>query len=585
MAGTGSINIQQVPKSKEFLECLRPRKGHVWVDFDFCLHPKTELLTKEGWIQVLDIQEHQEVWQVDPATRQGSWIVPSRLVKKPYEGIIYKIGNRRGFLEVTENHTMLWSCQLTKERPYSTKITKSQEGIPNTYYSTLLNATENNKVEGIVLTKQEIDLVALLQADAHYQGPNFVLQLSLPRKRKRAESLLGKKGNLHKQREGHNYPVELWCGISCNSPIFDNKTKRFHLLNLSPSCANDLVESLSFWDGSVGKSKEIVYCCTDEHNLNEVQAYLVRCGWEAKRSGKHLLTIRKHKGIRLRKGADVNSYNYTGMVGCVTVETGFILVRSEGQTFITGNCSLEPTLLTEMSRDTNMMSLYGPEAKANDIYLFVASQIPQLAAPILACGYHPHNPTKEAIARAKKECKALRSISKVLVLSSQYGAGPKKIYDTLRLEGVDISEGDVKRIHASYWQLFSGIKQYERYLHSQWRETGGWVLNPIGRPLTIAEPFLKDVVNRVIQSGGHDILVMSIGWLGEELTRRGIKYTPVVWDFHDECLFEVPKEQAEKAIATVEDMFTWINLELDMLIKLKGEVKLCQSLADAKIED
>lgn len=247
--------------------------------------------------------------------------------------------------------------------------------------------------------------------------------------------------------------------------------------------------------------------------------------------------------------------------------------------------ALEPTLLTEMSRDKSMLSLYGPDAKANDIYLFVASQIKQLAGPILACGYEPYNPTKEAISRAKKECKSLRAIAKVVVLSSQYGAGPKKIYDTLRLDGIDISEGEVKKVHSGYWELFSGIKDYERYLQSQWRETGGWVLNPIGRPLTVAEPLMKDIVNRCIQSGGHDILVMSVAWLGEEMIRRGLAYKPVIWDFHDECLFEVPEEQAEAAVATVHDMFTHINSELDMLIKLKGEVKLCQSLADAKIED
>lgn len=247
--------------------------------------------------------------------------------------------------------------------------------------------------------------------------------------------------------------------------------------------------------------------------------------------------------------------------------------------------ALEPTLLAELSRDESMMKLYGPAAKPNDIYIFVASQIPQLSKPFLDRGYNPDNPLPEAISLCKKECKKQRGIAKVVVLSSQYGAGPGKIHETLSLEGVDISFQEVKQIHAGYWELFKGIKEYERYLAEMWRETGGYIINPIGRPLAIAEPYLKDIVNRCVQSGGHDILMLSLTILSEQLIAHGIPYQPIIWDFHDECLFEVYKEDADKAVSVSKKMFDILNEKLDMSVKIKGEIKICQSLADAKIED
>ncbi|MEM4733976.1 MAG: DNA polymerase, partial [Candidatus Bathyarchaeia archaeon] len=126
--------------------------------------------------------------------------------------------------------------------------------------------------------------------------------------------------------------------------------------------------------------------------------------------------------------------------------------------------AVEPCVLTELSRDKAMLSIYGPEAKTNDIYLFVASQIPGLQEAIRATGYDPYNPTPEAIAKAKKECKALRQLCKVVVLASQYGAGPAKIAETLKADGVEKTLEEVQAIHQAYWQLFAGIKAYEQYL-------------------------------------------------------------------------------------------------------------------------
>lgn len=79
--------------------------------------------------------------------------------------------------------------------------------------------------------------------------------------------------------------------------------------------------------------------------------------------------------------------------------------------------ALEPVVATEFSGDENMMFIYGNGQPPNDIYLYVAAHIPGMKEEVLRTGYLPRAPTKETLARAKKECKAIRSIAKTVVLA------------------------------------------------------------------------------------------------------------------------------------------------------------------------
>ena len=187
--------------------------------------------------------------------------------------------------------------------------------------------------------------------------------------------------------------------------------------------------------------------------------------------------------------------------------------------------ALEPTILAGVSLDPGLMAVYGPNAKPNDIYLFVAGQLGgELEATVRATGYDPFNPTKESTAKAKKEAKRARNIAKVLHLSSGYGAGPGKIRQTLGLSGIELSMEQTKAMHRQYWQIFAGVKQYEREMQAQWERTNGWVLNPLGRPVCVAQDYIKDLVNRCIAEGTP------------VLTKRGpvpieqVQVTDFVWD-------------------------------------------------------
>ena len=249
--------------------------------------------------------------------------------------------------------------------------------------------------------------------------------------------------------------------------------------------------------------------------------------------------------------------------------------------------ALEQVVLAELSRDASLWKIYGPGAKSNDIYLFNGSQLPGIGDEIRGAGYDPDNPDSETIKRVKKECKKQRGIAKTITLGSSYGMGAVKLKDSLEIQGINISINQAKAMHRDYWKLYKGVKEYEKFLLEEYKINNGWVLNGIGRPVGCAEDYIKDIVNRVVQSTGHDLHMFYMDILNYLFTENKLDVKGIVWDFHDQSIVECPIEQAPlvKQLMEREAYQILNNNVLQGKIDLKGEAVIIKTLADAKCED
>lgn len=225
------------------------------------------------------------------------------------------------------------------------------------------------------------------------------------------------------------------------------------------------------------------------------------------------------------------------------------------------------------------------EEKAQDVYLYNGASLPGIGDRIRATGYDPDNPTADSVSRAKKAAKVERTISKVVTLGSSYGMGPGKLAMTLCLQGIECTEAMARDIHSAYWKLYKGVKDYERYLLDQYRQRGGWVYNGIGRPIGIFEELTKDIVNRVVQSTGHDLHMFWTDILNSLFEMQKLEVHGIVWDFHDQSIVEVPEEQAEEVKSLFSTAYDILNERFKPIIPLSGDAQIVTNLAEAKLED
>lgn len=246
--------------------------------------------------------------------------------------------------------------------------------------------------------------------------------------------------------------------------------------------------------------------------------------------------------------------------------------------------ALEAVVAAEFSRDENMLLLYGDNQPENDIHLFLASKVPgeHMADAILATGYTPVNPPPGSVAKAKKECKHQRNIAKTCVYAFQFGAGINKVNTILEENDTFLPIEQVELLHKTYWDTFSGVKDFGKALWYEWRRNQGYILNGFGRPMCVPEHMTKDLLNRFIQSTGHDILVRYIRIYTEELTRLMIPWSPLIVDFHDATTVEVPTEYAEKVVECMNWAMDQLNEFLQGNIRHRGIPVVGTDLAQVK---
>lgn len=282
--------------------------------------------------------------------------------------------------------------------------------------------------------------------------------------------------------------------------------------------------------------------------------------------------MEKHKTLNLTQQPSSRDY-----LKCLQARKGHKLISLDFS-------SLEPVILASASRDPHLLQIYSPNTPKQDIYLYTAAKIPGLGDEIRKY-YDPDNPREADIRQAKKKCKRDRDVAKTVTLAANYNAGPRKIHETLMLSGFTIGLSEVFKIHREYWQLYEGVVEFKRSLEREWEQNKGYILNGMMRPICVPENYTKDLVNRYVQSSGHDGLMMYIARLQQLRQQRQINMYPWLFDFHDETIWEVPESDILKAAKAFEDALAWLNKYILTDIPIEGDVIVASNFAEIKLGD
>lgn len=582
-----------------------------------CFAPDTEALTPSGWKLIKDLQVGELVWTIQPDTLFGQWGPVQATTQRHYSGDMVAIGMANNTpLLVTPDHRLLLigDLQHAAETERTRRVTTTASDIHKLRTKECMahaSIRPSTTTESF-FSERDIWMAAAVQADgssARVKNP-YMWRFGFKRDRKiqKFMELVGIPAS-HVSTRG----VHSWYRVEFEHPLL-TADKKFDLSVLGDNQVETFVEALSFWDGHKrGTTKDAFeFTCIHEDVVDSIQALLVRHGYgvrKFKRPLAYSLYIRKGSHREYKK-SHVATQAYDGMVYCLSVETEHLLVRRGTSTYVTSQCpktkgtlsgfvsrpghsfvdcdvnALEMVVTAELSQDKNLLALYGPGAKKNDIYLFYGSMMAGIGPKLTSLGYDPYAPVPEVMEATKKAFKKERGIAKLLILSDNYGSGVKKKQKILSLNGVDMSLDEVEEMHNSLMAAKEGVLNYVDWLRDEWRANGGWIENGYGRPICIDDKYLKDILNRQVQSTGHDLLQLYSRIAAQLLTEAKIQWTPIVMDWHDESIIEVPDEQVEVAKRIMEvDAYAELNRILGGTCPLKGSAAVAKTLAGIKLED
>lgn len=322
-----------------------PKKANVWhlIIFDECFRGDTEILTDSGYKQFKYLSESDKVAQF---TDEGNieFVNPTRLVKRKHEGKICKLHLGRGrFAYVTPNHNQVFRTR-TDKRWRTKEIKDLNFNCLNQIPVSGKGTGDNSK-----LTPVERLYIAI-QADGTLQRHQvnesvYSIQLTKDRKKDRLKNILNEYTNYTKI-EGRlgtdRYMIKL--------PKGDAKLLSTHFsVNMGYDRAKSFIEEVIEWDGSHLNGNTKYYSSKIKENADFVAAVAVQAGYKVLQSVEednrsdnyspiHRVYMRPNTEAVNTQPMYKNYEDYNDYVYCVDVHSHKIVVRSQGYTFVSGNC-------------------------------------------------------------------------------------------------------------------------------------------------------------------------------------------------------------------------------------------------------
>lgn len=336
-------SLSYKPKSDEMIITV-----HRWFANKSCIPTYSEVLTKNGWIKIRDIEIGDEIACADLDN-----------LRITFEEVYDKVPIRQqdtytnNDLTATKDHRMVY-------------YTHNKDNLRIDDYKHLLSNSNMihiplagyAKNDGLNITDDMIRFYVAVQADGHYMyekksdgsksyyGIEF--HLKKDRKIERIREILENCGfdwRENKKSDG-SISIRIYNNSDVNivedvcEKFLSNKIFTWEWLNMSEEQAHLFIDELLLWDGCVNAS---IYTSKKKENLDIVSAVSAINGIGSRVYGNNI-HFRDCPNITLGKGEKSTKRNNKQHCGkntevtCVSVKTGIFLIRQNGKTFIVGNC-------------------------------------------------------------------------------------------------------------------------------------------------------------------------------------------------------------------------------------------------------
>lgn len=302
-----------------------------------CYSDDTEILTRRGWTNFQNLSDDDEVaaWDTSGTIR---YEIPRARQRFAYSGEMVRIKSDWCDLLVTPDHRIPAKCVQAKSvRVRLAKDMKSNLQMP--VCGTIDEPSNDYPSEA------EARLIVAFVADGCIRRGNQIeFGFCKDRKKKRFEELLAATGVPFQVASYGYYLIDRrdapflmkWC---------PDKSWTELALTWPLSIRQAVLEELQHWDGDT-TGNSIRYFTSKSTEADIISRMAVLSGWssqvrqgqgrESHHSDEFTVSILP-KSWRVFT-SDPTREQYNGMVYCVTVSTGFVVVRRRGKAIVSGNC-------------------------------------------------------------------------------------------------------------------------------------------------------------------------------------------------------------------------------------------------------
>lgn len=327
-----------------------------------CYVEDTEVLTPSGWVRFSDLPGDAIVAQWEPSGNI-SFVAPSARQLFPYDGEIIDIKSDFCALSVTPDHRQPISY---KNRDGSQRAMQVRHASDLRYALDLPTSGVMNGSGGPSISEARLLTAWLADGCDEKRGFKVYWNLKKERKKTRLRSLLNELGVSYEERVVPS--CQEWTSFHLYRSEIERilrwapyKQWEWNVLSWPLETRQAIIDETQFWDGDAHGNNSIRFFTSIKQSADVVLAIAVTSGWSGilriddrtatrpRSSVSYVVNLKRTKWRTLHKTPTRSTY--VGNVYCLTVPSGFLVVRRHGKVTISGNC--------EGEKDVHAMELIG----------------------------------------------------------------------------------------------------------------------------------------------------------------------------------------------------------------------------------
>jgi len=365
-----------------------------------CYSQDTEILTSDSWKRFDKLRRRDKVAVYDPKTKEINFEIPQKRYWRKYNGPMVQFKHRNIDLLVTPNHKMLLQQKYRNKKVYVREAGEYksenyifQSGIWKGAVQDFFVLPEhdykfNRKIKELRINFVDWARFLGIYLSEGYVSKNekrvYIAQVKKSRHLAKIKKILQRLPfNVSYEEKNNKFRINSVqlvkylekFGTSHNKYIPD------YIRNSDKKIILSFLESFNLGDGDIHHGK-MRFCSSSKRLIDDLQEMIIKIGCSGvitvdkrktmvnpinrkiyKASPIYSIEIKKRTKTCIRKNHFKTIY-YKGKVGCVTVSTGFVVVRRNNRVSISGNTggmgaySPAPIVTTELLKEIMEKIIY-----------------------------------------------------------------------------------------------------------------------------------------------------------------------------------------------------------------------------------